>query len=349
MIRSCQLTADQNQELKGIIEKPRDYSTKEVLRAQVILLMSQGISLSTIIIATGYHRRQLFNIRHAYFAEGKKGILEKRKGKAPCLLNKMQREEIEEILVQTTPLDFGYRQEGWTTSLLANLIEARYHVRYASKTSYYLLFKEARFTYHKPGRVYEKHDEQVVKHWKTAVHSRIPKALKDKGTVILTEDEMVLSTQTTTQKIWLKQGDYPKIEVASQRRQRSIYGFLNIKTGQEHAFKKPRQNSEMTIECLKAIRNRYKDKEILLLWDNAQWHHAGMVKAFTQNDQHIEVIPFPAYTPEENPQEHVWKAGRTSVTHNRFIDDIDEATDDFVHYLNKTKFKYKLLGYGAVS
>lgn len=349
MSKKYQLSNKQKQELKRIINLASDYSAKEVVRAQVILLLAQAVPLPTILLTTGYQRRQIFEIRQRYFVDGLAGILDKRKGKPPCLLSQEQREEVLAILTQATPMDFGYAGNFWATDLLADLIEARYGVRYASKTSYYLLFKEATFSYHKPGRVYQGRDEKVVTAWREAMNKRLQKAWQDEKTVILTEDEMILSTQTTTQKVWLKQGDYPKIEIATERQRRSLYGFLNIKTGEEHAIKQVKQNSEITLECLKKIRRRYKDAIILLLWDNATWHRSAAVKHFLKKDKQFEVFPFPAYSPEENPQEHVWKTGRAMITHNRFIEDIDEATNDFIHYLNHTKFNYKLLDYSAVS
>jgi len=36
------------------------------------------------------------------------------------------------------------------------------------------------------------------------------------------------------------------------------------------------------------------------------------------------------------------------VTNNQFIEDIDKATDEFVKYLNKTKFKYSLIGVSPI-
>lgn len=65
---------------------------------------------------------------------------------------------------------------------------------------------------------------------------------------------------------------------------------------------------------------------------------------FIKRDERITTLHFPKYSPEENPQEHVWKKGRSAVTHNFTINDIDETTDEFVKYLNANKFNYSLLG-----
>ncbi len=47
------------------------------------------------------------------------------------------------------------------------------------------------------------------------------------------------------------------------------------------------------------------------------------------------------YTPELNPQEHVWKTGRYNITHNNLIDNIDKVTGRFIPFLNNTIFDYK--------
>ncbi len=57
----------------------------------------------------------------------------------------------------------------------------------------------------------------------------------------------------------------------------------------------------------------------------------------------IEAVHFPPYSPQLNPQEHVWKQGRATVTHNRFIPKIEPVTKELVDYLNTTVFPYTLL------
>jgi len=131
----------------------------------------------------------------------------------------------------------GYWGEGWTTNMLGDWIERQFNVRYKSRTSYDLLFKDARFTFHKPEKRYEKHDEEEVKKWRRKASTRLREVWNNPNVTILTGDGMVLSTQTTTQKVWLRTGAYPIIDVAQKRENRSVYGFLDVKTGREHAWK----------------------------------------------------------------------------------------------------------------
>ncbi len=94
---------------------------------------------------------------------------------------------------------------------------------------------------------------------------------------------MILSTQATTQKIWLPRGEFPKIDVSSKCQNRCIYGFLNVKTGCEHAFKSLGANSEESCLTLEKIGNKYKNKKIVLIWDSASWHKSAKIKEFLSN------------------------------------------------------------------
>ena len=146
-----------------------------------------------------------------------------------------------------------------------------------------------------------------------------------------------------SKKVWLPQGKYPRIENSNKKENRSVYGFLNVKTGQEYAFKKSWQNMFIAVEVLKEIRRICLGLNILLLWDSPGWHRGSEVLKFIKEDGKIKIIFFPKYAPDLNPQEHVWKEGRNKITNNKFIENIDKATDEFVNYLNTTRFNYSLL------
>lgn len=344
------LTGGQRTELNQLLTKSKTKGP-EVRRAQAVLLLDGGTPAITITAVTGFSRGHAFALRRSYLQKGVTALADKRQGRPKALLTKTERAGIIATVSAKKPKECDRRYDSafWTTGILGDWIERTYGVRYQSKTSYYLLFREAKFTYHTPGTVYHERDERAVRAWRTTTLPVLTKAWKNPNTVILTADEMLLSTRTTTQKVWLRAGEYPTVDVSNHRANRSVYGFLDVKTGREHAWKTERQTMHETRRILQKIRRRYPTQQILLCWDSARWHLGSVVQAFLQKDARIHVLPFPKYAPEENPQEHVWKAGRTQVIHNRFIENIDAATDDFVRYLNTTKFPYALAGFSAVS
>jgi transposase len=342
-VKQQKLTQKQQQELNEVIHKGES-TGPEVRRAQTILLVDKEAAPVVVTDMTGYSRTHAFTLRRRYLATGISAVQDKRQGKPRELLTKKQRDEIAETVKTTKPSDHKYNSEYWTTTILGDFIERQYKVKYKSKTSVYLLFKQAKFTFHKPGRVYEKRDEAEVQKWRKTTKRKVKQALQESNTIILVEDEMSLSMQTTFQKIWLPAGQYPKIEVAAKKTARSIYGFLNIRNGKELSFKTEWQNMYITTKVLGKLREVYPTQKILLIWDQAPSHKGSKAQEFIKQDGKIETIYFPRAAPEENPQEHVWKKGRSSITHNKFIKDIDTTTDKFVDYLNQAEFPYSFLG-----
>lgn len=342
------LKQTQKTELQGFVKSSK--SADEIKRAQVILLLCEKNGFPFMESMTGYGKTQAYAIKKRYLESGLSALKDRRKGKPKELLTKTERDEIVETVKKKTPKELGYEAEHWTTGVLGHWIEQEYEVKYKSKTSLYLVFKKAVFTYHKPGRVYDKHDEAEVEKWRRLTKPKLKRYWHEKNTVILSGDEMILTTETTIQKVWLPEGAFPKIICTTGgRKRRNVYGFLNVKTGQEHAWKTELQNMYTTRDILTEVRKIYPTQKIVLFWDNAGWHKGSVAQDYIRQDGNIIQIPFPTYAPEENPQEHVWKEGRSAVTHNRYIEDIDIATDELVRYFNETRFPYSLLGFRSVS
>lgn len=346
MKKCLRLNQKQQNELECFIGD-KNHSSKEIKKAQVVLMLDKELGVNIVQNLTAYSRRQCFDIRKNYLIKGLSAIEDKNRKNPKELLTNKQRNEITEIVKAKTPRDCGYDSDYWTTSILADLIWRQYKIKYRSKTSIYIIFKQAKFTFHKPDRLYQARNEEEIEQWKKEAEIKVKKTLSEKNTIVFAADEMSLSTQTTTQKIWLPQGEYPKIEVATKRDARSIYGFLNIKTGKETAFKTKWQNMYITSDVLGELRKVYPTQKLFLIWDKAPWHKGSRTQQFIKEDGNIETFDFPRAAPELNPQEHVWKNGRSKITHNKFIENIDQATDEFVNYLNETEFNYSFLNLSA--
>lgn len=156
---------------------------------------------------------------------------------------------------------------------------------------------------------------------------------------------MVLTSATTLQKIWLPMNTYPPVvETNSTKKRKSLYGFLNLKTGKQHAFMTDWQNMYITVDVLKQLREVYPSQPLLIIWDNCGWHRGSEVQKWIRRDKHTKTLHFPPYTPDLNPQEHVWKAGRKATTHNQHITDIEQTTEDFIGYVTGRTFAYELCG-----
>ena len=126
MERCSKLTEEQIKELR-IFLKQKYRSQKETRRAQAILLLDNNVKIDVIQMTTGYSRRRIFFCRQAYIKDGLERITDKRKKATKLLLTGKQRQEINSILSNETPKAYGYKQDHWTTSILATVNASKIH------------------------------------------------------------------------------------------------------------------------------------------------------------------------------------------------------------------------------
>lgn len=311
----------------------------------VLLLVGHGdLSLS------GYTKDHAKRLKAQYLKQGIEAFKDKRTSQRDRVLTRQEREAVVRTLETKQPKDVlsACSDTSWSTHTLGEYVHGLTGKRYKSKTSHYLLFHEAKLTYHLPGKAYEKADPVVRAAWVKQTKPLLRRYWEETGTVILCEDEMVLTNATTTQKIWLPKGEYPPVlEINTTKKRQSFYGFLNLKTGQQHTFIADWQNMHITKGILAKIRDIYPAQKLVIFWDNAGWHRGSEVQKWIEEDGNTETVHFPPYTPDLNPQEHVWKAGRANVTHNKHITDLKRTAEQFRQYLEERTFAYDLLGFRA--
>ena len=81
----------------------------------------------------------------------------------------------------------------------------------------------------------------------------------------------------------------------------------------------PQMNTERMSEFLDQIARRYPEDFIIMIVDGAS-SHRGKDLVIPNN---MKLFPLPAYSPELNPQEHLWDEIREKEFPNRVFDSLD--------------------------
>lgn len=141
-------------------------------------------------------------------------------------------------------------------------------------------------------------------------------------------------------KIWYPQGIYPDIKVEQERVAQSFYGILNVKSGKCHLRIFDRQNSANTVQVLQGLEKRYEGKKVLLIWDGSPTHRGEVKKYLKQKPKHwkLQIMYFPPYSPKLNPQERIWKDGKSHACHNSEAN-FEDKLYKFFTYVTKKTFK----------
>lgn len=132
-------------------------------------------------------------------------------------------------------------------------------------------------------------------------------------------DEVHFQRATSLIRTWAVKGNQPKIISASTRQKVGFFGAINIKTGQLLTQQSDVFNAETFHQFLCYLLNRTQGK-ILLILDNARYHHARDLKPFfTEYKKRFQREFLPPYSPELNPIERIWRITRRKITHNRYF------------------------------
>ena len=115
------------------------------------------------------------------------------------------------------------------------------------------------------------------------------------------------------------------------RRSVGYFGAVRLRDG-KFFFRREtdRFNAETFSAFLKALRcvSSHSGRRVLVLADNARYHHARLHRPWRERATERFALEFlPAYSPELNPIERVWKLTRRQATHNRHFPALEGVID----------------------
>lgn len=143
--------------------------------------------------------------------------------------------------------------------------------------------------------------------------------------------------------MWHARGQKALVRLHPGRESTHFYGALNLLTGQETALRTDLMNAKATVLFLERLLATYPTQPLLMFWDRAPWHRGAPIKQLLAAHPRLQIIYLPTAAPDMNPQEHVWKATRTAVSHNHRHTQLTQLADAFEQHLGSTAFPCSLL------
>ncbi|GIW49839.1 MAG: hypothetical protein KatS3mg080_0450 [Anoxybacillus sp.] len=98
----------------------------------------------------------------------------------------------------------------------------------------------------------------------------------------------------------------------------AIFGAVDVQQGDVVFHRASSANAETFLDFLRLLKEKYSDRFIVLVLDNAHIHHANMVQAFLQSEEGdaFHFMFLPPYLPHLNPIERLWKWLKDEVIAN---------------------------------
>lgn len=135
---------------------------------------------------------------------------------------------------------------------------------------------------------------------------------------------------------WFLAGIVPQIKSPVDRFKINVYGAMG-RNGQLIIRVEEIFDADSFKRFLKTILKQAKTKKkILLVLDNAKHHHAKKLKEYIDSiKDRLELFYLPAYSPEINAIEMLWKKTRRAVTHNRYFSTLKEMANELFYFWNR--------------
>jgi transposase len=138
----------------------------------------------------------------------------------------------------------------------------------------------------------------------------------------------------------------PVLQRAPTRKSVASFGAANLATGTFVRMFCAVFNAETFQDFLRRLlRHRSNRRRMIIVLDNARYHHARLLAPFLRKCRRVLSLPFlPPYSPQLASIERVWKLTRRLAAHNRYFATFAELLEGVNICFDAWRRPYSVLG-----
>lgn len=282
----------------------------EYLQAQTpIASLHSRWGISESIVYVWLHAMLLHGLASLVYAHG---------GGRPARLTPTQKKQLCDWL-DAGPQTHGFESACWTTLLIQELIRREYGVLY---NRFYLceLLRNLGYSFQKAQHVSDHFDPDCRERWKTEQWPRILAEARRRGALILFGDEAYFPQWGSLSYTWARRGQTPQVKTAGKRKAYKLFGLIEFCSGRFfHQSLEGKFTSAAYQTFLLSVLAQTSE-HIFLIQDGARYHTSKAMQLFFGHHQaRLTVCPLPAYSPDYNPIEYLWRNLKKRCTHNKYF------------------------------
>ncbi len=295
---------------KNKIIDGRSYSHEilENYRFRAIELYNEDERINEIAHFFGVHRGSVSNWIKTYKRKGKNALKSQKSSGRPCKISEKEMKIIVGIL-QDNAMQHGFETPLWTCKRLQHIMHQKTGKKLHT-TNVMRWLKKWGMTNQKPKRRATQQDEKAVKKWLADEWPRIKAHMKLWQALLYFQDESGVSLTAVMGKTWAPKGRTPVVKVTGKRGGICVTSAISPAGHMVFRIEKPKEriNSSKHIEFLEQIMKSHPRRKIIVIEDRAPPHIAKKVDAFVEkHSKRFAIYRLPSYSPELNPDEHVWE------------------------------------------
>lgn len=277
----------------------------EYLRMRAVALWKKGKKRQDIAEDFGVGKSAVYNWIAEYKERGLKAL---KRTKAPGAKPKLTHEEKKKIIkyIKNPATEYGFETPLWTCKRMQQIIKKEFN-KSLDNSNVWRWLRSWGMTSQKPRRRASQRNEKEVRKWLKEIWPKIRKKAKRWQAIVYFQDECGVSLTAVLGKTWAPKGKTPVVKVTGKRGGLCVTSAISPAGRMVFRIEKKRINAELHIEFLKQIMKHHPNRKIIVIEDSAPVHTAKKVDKFVEeNKKRFDLYHIPSYSPELNPDEHVW-------------------------------------------
>jgi transposase len=201
---------------------------------------------------------------------------------------------------------YGFRGDVWTCERVAGVLSEEFGVTY-SKSQVSRLLKRLGWTPQIPITRAIQRDEEAIERWRVGSWPTLKEKARRERRDLVFVDESGFYLLPGVVKTYAPKAQTPVVDEWQTRDHLSVMGGVTVE-GKVYSLVRPTSlNGLHSIEFLVHLGRMVGDR-LLVIWDGSPIHRRAEVQAFVaEAGGKIHLEPLPAYAPDLNPVEWLWK------------------------------------------
>ena len=319
------LTEEEVRELKAAHKQTREKRYADRIKA--VLMRHIGFTYEQIKQALLLDEVTVRRYVKQFKEKGSAGLLEYRYTGGKSRLSSTQEEAVKQYFKEHTPQ---------TAKEAVVYLQDTYEISYSTIGITKLLHRLG-FVYKKPKMLPAKADAVLQEEFVTLY--RETKAQLGKNDRIYFLDATHPTHNTRASYGWILKGKQNDkyVKSTSGRKRLNLNGALNFHEKTAIVLEEKTIDAEATKRLLEAIGQKQKHGKAYVILDNAKHHHARIVKRWVLHHPRFRLLYLPAYSPNLNIIERLWRFFHQQITYNRYFESFKEFKEASLAFFKNLK------------
>jgi transposase len=244
-----------------------------------------------------------------YTNSGVDGLEPSKKSGRPANLNPSQLKELKAAMLEDN-------QRVWVARHVYVFLMTTFYVSHSINYIPEIL-KKINLSFHKAVHYLIKKNEDKRAEW---IKEKLPEIYEEhikNGWRIFYQDEVGFQTEGTLSYSWGEKGKPIPIKNKGRHGRVNLMGAYEVGSGEFfYMFTTMKVNALRFKRFLCCLKRKFRDDKIIIIADNASFHKAKWFRAWWESTDWLKMEFLPAYSPDFNPIERLWKWIKKEYTHN---------------------------------